>query len=299
MLQKDVDIRQAEEIVKGIGIPVQSTIVNNLYREIKQTTPDIRKIVSLTSKDVGLSASILKIANSSFFGGGGISSIDYALNIVGLTSFFNIVVSSIFLNTYKEITDKHIFAKFWNHSMFVAKTMSLIAKQTKNIDENDAYITGLFHDCAIPLFLKKYSDYNTAPALGNDADITGKEDEKYQTNHCMAGFILTTSWRMPDVVSRVISSHHTMDILSHKKLYVRKVASCAFLAEHLVINYGGLQDGATSEVQGKIASGSESLEDMVRDNPGWEPLFTELGIAGADLAYIRRELQDTPETSDV
>ncbi|MBF0520491.1 MAG: HDOD domain-containing protein [Nitrospirae bacterium] len=298
MLQKDVDIRQAEEIVKGIGIPVQSKIVNNLYKEIKQTTPDIRKIVSLTSKDVGLSASILKIANSSYFGGGGISSIEYALNIVGLTSFFNIVVSSIFLNTYKEITDRNIFSKFWNHSMLVAKTMSLIAKITKNIDENDAYITGLFHDCAIPLFLKRYSDYNTLPALGNEADATAKEDEKFQTNHCMAGFILTTSWRLPDVVSRVISNHHNIDISSHKKLYVRKMAACAYLAEYLVINYGGLQDGTSAEMPTKSGSGTESKDDMIRNNPGWEPIFTELGVKEADLTNIRRELQDIGETSE-
>ncbi|MEO5356542.1 MAG: HDOD domain-containing protein [Nitrospirae bacterium YQR-1] len=297
MLHKDVDIKHAEEIVKGIGIPVQSVIVNSLYKEIKKAIPDIRKIVTLTSEDVGLSASILKIANSSFFGGGGISSIEYALNIVGLTSFFNIVISSIFLNTYKEVTDKNIFSKFWNHSMLVAKSMGMIARKIKSIDENDAYITGLFHDCAIPLFVKKHSDYNVffELALGGEPDITLREDEKYQTNHCMAGFILTTSWRLPDVVSQVITRHHSMDISSHKKLYTRKMASCAYLAEYLVIHCGAMTESVAKHVAGS-AGGSPhknlSLDEMVRDNPKWESIFAELGIDGTKLADFQLELQN-------
>ena len=53
MLHMEVDIKHAEEIVKGIGIPVQAAIVNNFYKEIKKVVPDIRTIVSLTSRYVG------------------------------------------------------------------------------------------------------------------------------------------------------------------------------------------------------------------------------------------------------
>ena len=60
--------REAEQIVKEIGIPPCPGILTSLLREMREDEPDFKKIGRLIGSDVSLAAAMLKTVNSAFYG---------------------------------------------------------------------------------------------------------------------------------------------------------------------------------------------------------------------------------------
>ncbi len=74
---------QIKKVLQGISIPPQPQTMVDLQMEQASPNCDIKHIAKLISKDVGLSGSILKTVNSSFYGlSNKISSIEQACNWV-------------------------------------------------------------------------------------------------------------------------------------------------------------------------------------------------------------------------
>lgn len=296
-MTEDISIKKAEEIIKSLEIPIQMTIVNILYKEIKKKNPNIKKIVDETSKDVGLSAAVLRLSNSPFFACGGINSIGHAINIVGLRNFFNIVVSSIYQNAFDIFKDKVMLKQFWQHSMIVARSMAFIARKTRIIDENDAYITGLFHDCAIPSFIIKYADYIDIfeLALSSDESVIKIENDSYKTNHCIGGLLLTKAWNLPDCVPNIIQYHHNKDVRIHGNPVYRKLAAAHHLAECMSYYYGSLTNCITKTelpFRNDIKPENISYQSLFDNNDEWAVVFQELQLNNDDLEDLQNDIYE-------
>ncbi|MBF0328633.1 MAG: HDOD domain-containing protein [Nitrospirae bacterium] len=224
-----MDIKRAEELVKGIGIPSQMGIVIAINEETSRPNPNFGRISDLIGQDVGLAAKVLKIANSPFFGGRPVDSIHQALNMMGMSNFSNVIMSSALRDVCGDADDS-----FWSHSMFVAKISAYIAKKTQLTTENQAYLLGLFHDCAIPLLLKKFPNYKQVldTAIGYSFDSMEKEEAVVQSDHCTVGGLIAKSWKLPDVIYQTIQAHHN-DKASHKDPAVVKAMAILVLSEYI------------------------------------------------------------------
>ena len=86
-------IRKAEEFVNSIGIPAQPRVVLEVNEELKKPAAGFDVASDIISRDVALSAKLLKIINSSLFGfGGKVESIHRALSLLGLKRFNSIIL---------------------------------------------------------------------------------------------------------------------------------------------------------------------------------------------------------------
>ena len=151
-------VKETETLLQSIGIPSQPRVIMDINREIDKADPDFRVISNLISRDVAMSAKILKVCNSPFFGlREKADNVDWALNVLGLKNFKNVVFASALRDSMKNrnIGEKD-FEAFCDHSLFVAKiaqniVLRLSPEIKSHMDPNHAYMCGLFHDCAIPL----------------------------------------------------------------------------------------------------------------------------------------------------
>jgi len=81
-------IEKTEKLVKGIGIPSQPRVIMEIDEEVKKEDPDFGIISNLVSRDVAMSAKIMKVCNSPLFGlRHKVESVDKALSILGLNNF--------------------------------------------------------------------------------------------------------------------------------------------------------------------------------------------------------------------
>ena len=69
-MTQDLEVldREAEQIVKDIGIPPCPAILTKLMQEMREDEPDFKRIGKLIGGDVSLGAAMLKTVNSPFYG---------------------------------------------------------------------------------------------------------------------------------------------------------------------------------------------------------------------------------------
>ncbi|MBF0536716.1 MAG: HDOD domain-containing protein [Nitrospirae bacterium] len=257
-------IRKTEAILKSIGIPTQSKIIIELNTEINKANVSIHNVANLVSKDVALSAQIIKVANSPFFAVRKCDSIIGAINVLGLDNFKNIVLVSAMKNAIR--IDNPVLEKFWNHSMLVARVASLIAKKLRDVPANNAFMAGLFHDCATPFLLKKFPNYvnDIDMALGNDNGIIEIEDRDFNTSHAIGGYIVAKSMGLTDDICDVIMYHHDIDISIHTKLNNKRLAACLFMADCISF-YMCLSGSYNSSCIDKLQSYQQAMFELDLD----------------------------------
>lgn len=241
LLQED-EIRKAETIAGSIGIPVQPVIVLDIQSEINKENPDFGKIAALIARDVSMSARILKVANSPFFSRGKTDSILHAIQLLGIRNFYAIVLSSALHEVF--VRDNPALDKFWRHSQITAAVSGLIARKLKAVPEDRAYVAGLFHDCGVALLIKKFSDYirmidyslyiTTLRPVSEKFDlVVGYENDRYNTSHCVIGYVMSKSWKLSDAINNVIMHHHHPNIDIHKDNSTRMLSAVLHLAEFI------------------------------------------------------------------
>jgi HD-like signal output (HDOD) protein len=208
-------LKQANEIVKKIKLPVQPKIVIDINREASSDDPDLRKISALVGKDAGLTAKLLHVINSPFFGmSKEVTNIVQALSLMGMDNFKKVILTTCLREAIGDNNKND--QVFWDHSLRTAVAAEKIAKKVSgllmidNVTPDHAYITGLFHDSSIPVFIRKDSSYETIAqlALSHKPDMVQTEEDISGTDHCSIGAMLAKSWSLPTSICKAILHHH-------------------------------------------------------------------------------------------
>ena len=248
----------AENILKSIRIPPCPEVVVALMNEVRQDDVDFAKLVKLISGDVGLAASMLKMANSPFFAlRNKVSSINLAVSVLGLKNLMQIVRTSALQNALGG--DKLAMERFWERSNFTAVVAAHMAAQLHGISREDAYTLGLFHDCGIPILMQKFPDYKAKLAASNQSAklVIVIEDQHYATNHAIVGNMLARNWYLPEHISQAILVHHDHGIYSQpderSTPAVCNLVAITQVAEHIATVFLGKPDDAEWLVSGQMA----------------------------------------------
>lgn len=209
-------LSQAKKIVGKIKLPAQPGLVIEVNNELKQEQPDFQRIAQLVTQDASMSARVINVINSPFFGlRKKVDSIIQALTLMGLENFKKVVLTACLQDSLGANTAEEKI--FWDHSLHTAVAAESLAKSlrgmllTEGITPDQAYMAGLFHDIAIPILLKKSKEYLpfTSYALSHKLDIIKEEDRIIGSDHCVVGGLLARSWSVPDPVCKAIIHHHS------------------------------------------------------------------------------------------
>lgn len=236
----DLTEDQINNVLQGISIPPQPQIMVDLQME--QVSPDcsIECISNLISQDVGLSGSILKTVNSSFYGlTNKITSIQQACNLLGINSVVNIVNA---LSIRSELSDDNVRSlnRFWDSAMDVAMAAASISKQIGFHNPDEAYTLGLFHNCGIPLLMLRFDDFGEALQLAysqEDSRVIDVGNKSFNTNHAVVGYYVSKSWNLPKYMCEAIADHHSADAifadLEYANAEKKNLMAVLKMAEHI------------------------------------------------------------------
>lgn len=230
-------ITNAEDVIKSVGIPPQPEVLLKIKKEIEGVSPNLLRIADLVSQDVGLSASTIKVASSPIIGLGKVKTIMQALNLLGTKNFYNLILTSALRETLTlQGLDSNFFEGFWKHSLLVAKGTQAVCKRVNKRLLDEGYLVGLFHDCAVPIMLKRFNDYNqiALTALSPSTKAILVEEKLYHTNHCVVGYVLAKSWQLPYIIIETIMWHHSSELKYLKDDTVKLLVQCLRFAELLL-----------------------------------------------------------------
>ncbi len=249
--------KSVDALVKTIRIPPRPSLLADVQQELSARAPDPRKLAKIIANDVALSASLMKLTNSSFFGLRlKASSVDHAVDLLGLNQCSMLLTGIIARQTIN--TGGASMARFWDFSTKRAQAMAYLARQMRVCATDMAHTFGLFCDIGVPLLMEKFPDYGKMLEKANRDlvnKITDLEDQRYSTNHAAVGSLLARTWGLPNEVSIAILLQHDYRSLQDRATEdtVRTLIALALLAEYAIHKYHGEDVFAEWEKGGEIA----------------------------------------------
>ena len=245
-MSQELSAEQIQQSLQGISVPPQPQIMVDLQMEQYMPDPDLEVIARLIAQDPGLSGALLKIVNSSYFGlSNKIASIQRAVNLLGSRSIINLINA---LSIKGEMSDDTIVTlnRFWDTAQDVAMTCLTLAKRTGAQAVDEAYALGLFHDCGVPLMLKRFPNYMAVleeayANAGPDCRVVDTENNAFNTNHAVVGYYTAKSWRLPQHVTDAIANHHNALAIfsdeSSRNPQLKNLLAILKMAEHICSSY--------------------------------------------------------------
>jgi HD-like signal output (HDOD) protein len=207
---------------------------------MQKEEPNFTHLSNLISADVGLSAGLIKITNSPFFGfRSRVRSVKEALMVLGLDVASRAIAGIALRNAFPHL--QHL-ERFWDSSARIARLSGWLAQRvTNNLRPDDAYTFGLFRDVGIPILLARFPGYYGVLAEANHeakSSFTAIEDTHLPTNHAVVGCLLAQSWWLPEETSISIRHHHDVSVLDTPSippsLNSRNLIAVAQFAEFLL-----------------------------------------------------------------
>lgn len=175
-----------------------------------KTFQDLGEIISF---DPALSARLLKIVNSPFYGfPSKIETISHAISIIGMDQLTDLALATLVIYQFRGIPNSLFnMEKFWRHSMACGVVARSIAefRGEKNVER--LYLAGILHDIGRLVIFKK------EPALARDAFYRSKELQEniYLSERNLMGFDhadvgreLLKAWQLPPRLVEAIGCHH-------------------------------------------------------------------------------------------
>lgn len=208
---RSIELQNAEELMKDIIIPPRPTVLVDVLNEQARPEPDLGRIAGLIGKDVAISAGVLRVVNSAFFGlPRKITSIDHAVRLIGVRSVTNIV-TALMLRTAFSDTKGLDMADFWNQSGRLAAATAFASRLSHEVAPEEAYSLGLFANCGVPLMHRKFPEYASLYERArtvNNMSATSCEESELETNHTLVGYIMGKKWDLPESFCQCILRHH-------------------------------------------------------------------------------------------
>ena len=238
----ELSAEQIQQVLQGISVPPQPQIMVDLQMEQVMPSPDLKTIAKLISQDPGLSGALLKIVNSPHFGlSNRIASIQQAVNLLGCNTVINLINAQ---SIKGELTDEAIVTlnRFWDTAQDVAMTCLTLAKRIGYHSPDEAYTLGLFHNCGIPLMLKRFPNYMTVLEeayynAGDERRVVDTENRLLNTNHAVVGYFTAKSWNLPLHLCEAIASHHNVQSFfeddSARDAQLKTLMAILKMAEHI------------------------------------------------------------------
>lgn len=213
-------------------------------------SPNYGALEKIITIDVGLSASLLKISNSAYFGcSGHIRSVKEALQILGLNTVATAITALSLRKAFGHVPNME---RFWDSSARIAQLSGWLATQLtfphRKIKPEEAFTFGLFRDCGIPILMANYSDYIDILKAANSEEVkpfTVVEDDEMGVDHAMIGAKLAKEWQLPVEFQEAIERHHDSDAIRRMNSDItpdvaRYFISISQLAEYLFQRLSGM-----------------------------------------------------------
>ncbi len=201
LLTGDVNLASPPELFLKI-----SEIIDNPAK----TSHDAEEVIK---HDPGLSARLLRLVNSAFYGfPGQITSIARAITIIGIRELRDLVLATVVVERFGHIPNKLMtMREFWRISVQSALLASEMGKQVpKSAGLESIFICGLLHEIGRLVIYAKIPELARAAILltgGDQMEESEAERRTYGFDHYQLAAELARRWHLPGVIITTLQYH--------------------------------------------------------------------------------------------
>lgn len=207
-----------EHILAKVDVlPTLPTAVARLWSLLQDDTTSARDFEDVIAPDPALTANLLRLANSAYFGlRREVVSVAHAVTVLGTKRVFEVAASAGFAKTMpKNIPGYDVdAATFWNHCIAVAILSERLSSELGLDTPSLTFTSGLLHDIGklvIGSFLLEDSIQVLSRMRTDEIGFVEAEREVLGTDHAKVGATLADRWDLPEAIGLVARWHHAPD----------------------------------------------------------------------------------------
>ncbi len=242
----DVRQQRLKRVTQSIiGLPTLPTVVSQMIGLIDNPRTSARAVARLIATDQALTAKILKLANSAFYGfPRTIATVNHAVVVLGFETVKSLGLSVSVLERFAGGGPETSFdrQRFWEHSIAVGVAAQLLGARLRYRVQGEAFAAGILHDIG-KLILSQYfpDEFARVMAMVREENVyIGKAEEAVLgVTHAEIGCWLAEKWNLPRQLVDTIAFHHAPGRLERGAQLPSLVHLADFLARKERIGDGG------------------------------------------------------------
>jgi HD-like signal output (HDOD) protein len=208
-------------VTKGeLNLPPLPEVVTRLQELLRdEDRADARRASDLIRRDPAIAASVLRMANSAFFGGlRSVSDLNEAIMRLGLRQLGSVVTATAHKGNFVS-NDPERMNRL--HALAATKLAA-----SGGGDRAEAYLAGLLHDTGKLVVLKGLDDMERRDAKMRVSAAVA--EELMEALHPQLGFTVLENWKIPAPVCHVARHHHDPEPAAEDRLLLQVQAANAF-----------------------------------------------------------------------
>ncbi len=208
------DDRLKRVISKVDSLPSLPSLYTEIVQELRSDNASIGRVGEIISKDIGMTAKILQLVNSAFFGlSRHVSSPAQAVNLLGIETVKTLVLA---VQVFSRFDEKKLAGfsldALWSHSMSVgtfAKTVVRERKEEQSMADH-AFVAGVLHDVGKLILAANSDKYGQFVKNAHESGVAvwRAEQSVLGITHAEVGAYLLGIWGLPNPVIEAVAFHH-------------------------------------------------------------------------------------------
>jgi len=255
--------RIREAIARTGDLPTLPQVAVEVSRLAFNPVTAMGELVRVIRNDLSLTAKILRVANSAFYGmSRHIESLNAALVVLGMRELMHLVTCISVFRAFPTKPGQPTFDRkaFWVHSAGCGEIARSLTHRLRLRFHSAEFTAGLLHDLG-KIILDQYfhDDFMEALRLSYAEDLSMVEAEErvLGVSHAEIGLWLAGMWNLPTTICDAIAHHHTpANAPRESQSLVAVIHLANNLCKHAGIGF----------------SGNKVDEDMMTDGAAWEIL---------------------------
>jgi HD-like signal output (HDOD) protein len=210
-------LSQVDSLIAGVdNLPTPPVVFSRINESIANPNTSAYHIASIIAEDPAMSAKILRLSNSAFYGTRmEITSVKQAIITIGLEAIRSLVLSTSVFDAFKINKGLAQFQEdFWRHSLAVGSACRALMRITSTDwikDSDKVFSAGLLHDIGklvlVACLPKEFAKLNITDVKTYSFNEKS-EKEKLGYTHSDLGTALAQKWNLPGLLQDAIAFHH-------------------------------------------------------------------------------------------
>lgn len=200
-----------EAVLRIKDLPTLPSVLGKILATAADPDSSALDLGQHISADQSLSATLLKLVNSAYYGFyRQISSITQAIVMLGFLEVRNLTLTATAFRTLSKSSSNYDRIQLWRHSLATAMVAERINKRLR-LGIEGSFESGLLHDFGkVALDMLYPEEFRQAAEDAHQHEMYSFEAERqhFDTDHAEIGGLLGEHWNLPQPVVEAIRCHH-------------------------------------------------------------------------------------------
>jgi HD-like signal output (HDOD) protein len=202
-----------DSLKRSAAIPSLPQVVTRFLEVIRDPAFELDEVAQVLAADPGMSADILRLANSALFGvTRRVSSLNQAIGLLGLRRVRSLVLGRYLIDSLGTGDSAEIDPNyFWRRSLATGVLAAKFVDARLPAVRDEAFMGGLLCDCGILILADSIDSYGPVArkyAPHEQVDFCELETAVVGVTHSKVSADVMDHWQLPELISESIRYHH-------------------------------------------------------------------------------------------